>query len=128
MRVSGDLIRLLNRSKLVERSLFAIIDLLQGTKSHFLYFIWRVGKEFYKNFKILEKNFHFILFHLFFHVFTAAPYTLKGSRKNFMFFFHVFTAAPYTLKGSRTLKGSQTDFKRQSDTNSLLYYALILKK
>ena len=42
-RVSGDLIRLINRSKLVERSLFAIIDLLQGTKSIFLYFIWRVG-------------------------------------------------------------------------------------
>ena len=42
-RVSGDLIRLIKRSKLVERSSFAIIDLLQGTKSLFLYFIWRVG-------------------------------------------------------------------------------------
>ena len=40
---SGNLIRLINCSKLVERSLFAIIDLLQGTKSIFLYFIWRVG-------------------------------------------------------------------------------------
>ena len=38
-----DLIRLINRSKLVERSLFATIDLLQGTKSIFLYCIWRVG-------------------------------------------------------------------------------------
>ena len=42
-RVSRDLIRLINRSKLVERRLFAIIDLLQGTKYIFLYFIWRVG-------------------------------------------------------------------------------------
>ena len=32
--------RLRNRSKLVERSLFAIIDLLQGAKSFVLYFIW----------------------------------------------------------------------------------------
>ena len=32
-RVSGELIRFRNRSKLVERSLFAIIDLLQGAKS-----------------------------------------------------------------------------------------------
>ena len=39
----NDLIRLRNRSKLVERSLFAIIDLLQGAKFFVLYFIWRVG-------------------------------------------------------------------------------------
>ena len=37
------LIRPRNRSKLVERSLFAIIDLLQGAKFIFLYFIWRVA-------------------------------------------------------------------------------------
>ena len=43
LRVSGDLIRLTNRSKLVERSLFAIIYLLQGAKSILLYFIWRMG-------------------------------------------------------------------------------------
>ena len=41
--ISGDLIRLINRSKLFEGSLFAIIDLLQGTKSIFLFLIWRVG-------------------------------------------------------------------------------------
>ena len=46
-RVSGDLIRLRNRSKLVERSLFAIIDLLQRAKSIVLYFIWRVWGLFY---------------------------------------------------------------------------------
>ena len=42
-QLTRDLIRLRNRSKLVERSLFAIIDLLQGTKSILLYFLWRVG-------------------------------------------------------------------------------------
>ena len=41
-KVSGELIRLRNCSKFVERSLFAIIDLLQGTKTILLYFIWRV--------------------------------------------------------------------------------------
>ena len=39
--VSGDLIRLRNRSKLVKR-IFAIIDLLQGAKFILLYFKWRV--------------------------------------------------------------------------------------
>ena len=42
-RVSGDLIRLRNRSKLFEGSLFAVNDLLQGTKSTLMFFIWRVG-------------------------------------------------------------------------------------
>ena len=42
-RVIGELIRLKNRSKLVERSLFAIIDLLQGAKSIVLCLLWRVG-------------------------------------------------------------------------------------
>ena len=52
---------------MVERSLFAIIDLLQRTKSLFLYFKWRVGGWFslkISNFR--KKNFHFILFHLIF--------------------------------------------------------------
>ena len=35
--------RLRNCSKMVERSLFAIIDVLQGAKFIFLYLIWRVG-------------------------------------------------------------------------------------
>ena len=39
---SGDLIRLRNSSKLVERSLFVIIDLLQGAKSILLCYLWRV--------------------------------------------------------------------------------------
>ena len=43
-RVSGDLIRLRNRSKLVEGSLFAIIDLLLGAKFITLFYIWRVGE------------------------------------------------------------------------------------
>ena len=43
-RVSGELNRLRSRSKLVERNLFARIDLLQGAKFIFLYFIWRVGR------------------------------------------------------------------------------------
>ena len=37
--VSGELFRLRNRSKLVERSLFAITDLLQGAKSILLYLV-----------------------------------------------------------------------------------------
>ena len=48
-RVSGDLIRLRNRSKLVKENLFAITDLLLGAKFIFLYFIWRVGDDFRKN-------------------------------------------------------------------------------
>ena len=39
INVSGDLIRLRNWSKLVEGSLFAIIDLLIGAKSTTLYLI-----------------------------------------------------------------------------------------
>ena len=65
--VSGNLIRLRNRCKLVKRSLFTIIDLLQEAKSILLYFIWRVGDDIHKKFQILEKKrFHFILLHLFF--------------------------------------------------------------
>ena len=39
--------------------------LLQGAKSIFLYFMWRVGGLFsFKKFQILEeKKFHFVLFH-----------------------------------------------------------------
>ena len=36
--------RLRYRSKLLERSLFVIIDLLQGAKTSCLYFAWRVGR------------------------------------------------------------------------------------
>ena len=43
-----DLIRLRNRSKLVDGSLFALIDLLPGAKYITLYFIWRVGDDFNK--------------------------------------------------------------------------------
>ena len=43
LRVSGDLIRLRNSSKLVQKSLYAIIGIIIGAKSIFLYFIWRVG-------------------------------------------------------------------------------------
>ena len=39
--------RLRNRSKLVEGSLFAIIGLLLGAKSITLFFIWRVGDDFH---------------------------------------------------------------------------------
>ena len=47
--MSGDLIRLINRSKLVERSLFAIIDLLlQGAKSILLYLYGVWGDKFLK--------------------------------------------------------------------------------
>ena len=39
---ASDLIRLKNRSKLVEASLFAIIDLLLAAKFITLYFMWRM--------------------------------------------------------------------------------------
>ena len=39
--------RLRHCSKLVERSLFAIIYLLQGAKSICLFFIWPVGDDFH---------------------------------------------------------------------------------
>ena len=59
----GDLTRLRNRSKSVERSLFAIIDLLQAAKSIVLYFLWRVGDDFHqKIFKFQKKK----VFHLFY--------------------------------------------------------------
>ena len=37
-----------NCSKLIERNLFTIIDLLPGAKSILLYVIWRVGDDFHK--------------------------------------------------------------------------------
>ena len=47
---------------MAERSLIAIIDLLQRTKSIFLYFKWRVGLDFHKkNLNFGKKN--FILFY-----------------------------------------------------------------
>ena len=74
LRVSGELIHLRNRFKLVKRSLFAIIGLLQGAKFILLDFIWRVGDGFSKkknsNFRKLV---FFILFYLieFLNVITA---------------------------------------------------------
>ena len=49
-RVSGELIRLRNRSKLVERSLFVIIGLLQGANYILctVYGVW--GDSFHKQF------------------------------------------------------------------------------
>ena len=54
MRKSRDLIRLRNRFKLLEGSLFAVIDLLLDAKFITLYFISRVGDDFHKK-KINEK-------------------------------------------------------------------------
>ena len=70
-RVSGDLIRLRNRSKLVEGNLFAIIDLLTRAKFITLHFAWRVGDDFYEKFQILvvpifEENGIFMLVVVFF--------------------------------------------------------------
>ena len=59
---SGDLIHLRNRSKLVQGSLYAIIDLLIGAKSITLYLIWRLGACFHKkrsSFKKEEFNLYF---------------------------------------------------------------------
>ena len=71
--MSGDLIRLINRSKLVERSLFAIIDLLQGTKS--LYGV--LGDDFQKNFQHLEKTFSFLFISLSFLRYYCCSINLK---------------------------------------------------
>ena len=75
--MSGDSIRLRNRSKIVERSLFAIIELLQGTKFIFctLYGVW--GNDFPNKFQILEKKFTFILFHLIFLCYYCCSKNLK---------------------------------------------------
>ena len=54
----GDLIRLRNRSKLVEGKLFAIVDFLKGAKSITLYFKWREGVDFYQK----SQNFNFFSF------------------------------------------------------------------
>ena len=69
-RVSGDVIRLGNRSKWVEGSLFAIIDLLLGAEFIISYFMTCGGMIFTKNLKFKKNSFHFI-FNLFFHVITA---------------------------------------------------------
>ena len=44
---------------MVDRSLFAIIDVLQGTKTIFLYLICVWEDDFHKKFQILEKKFSF---------------------------------------------------------------------
>ena len=59
--MSGDLIRLRNRSKLVEESLFAIIDLLLGANSITLYFV-ACGDDFHKNSQIENKKFFFLYY------------------------------------------------------------------
>ena len=61
-----DLIRLRNRSKLVERSLFAIIDMLLEAKFITLYFIWRMDMIFTKKFQIFLQFFFFIFLYLIF--------------------------------------------------------------
>ena len=43
-------------------SFFAIIDLLQGTKSPFVLYMGCGGMIFIKNFKLKKKSFHFISF------------------------------------------------------------------
>ena len=63
-RISGDLSRLRNLSKLIEGSLFAVIDLLLGAKFLNLYFIWRVGDDFDK--KAQFKKILSVLLHLIF--------------------------------------------------------------
>ena len=80
--MSGDLIRLINCSKLVERNLFAIIGLLQGTKS--LYGVWGYG--FHKKFQILEKKYSFffisfncLMFLLLLHKLSKAVGTFRAS-------------------------------------------------
>ena len=59
--MSGELIRLRNRSKLVEGSLFVLNDLLHEAKSIILYFIWRVSEWFSK--KNFKKKIQIILLH-----------------------------------------------------------------
>ena len=65
---------------MVERSLFAIIDLLQGANFMLLYFIWRVGDDFLTKPQVLENNFVYFITSNCFNVITA-PETLKGKRK-----------------------------------------------
>ena len=61
-RVSGDLIRLRNRSKWVEGSLFAITDLLLEAKSIISLFMACRGDDFHK--KKLKTQIIFIFFHV----------------------------------------------------------------
>ena len=62
LRVSGDLIRRRNRSKLVERSCFSLTDFFQVAKFILLFSIWRVGDDFHKK-NLKFKNFFFSLFY-----------------------------------------------------------------
>ena len=79
-RVSGDLIRLRNQSKLVERSLFAIIDLLQGAKSILWYLIWFVGGWFSYKVSNSRKKISFCLITFNFLMLLLLHKTLKSSR------------------------------------------------
>ena len=63
-RVRRDLNCLRNCSKMVERSLFVIIDLLLEAKFIVLNFIWRVGDDFKKKISSFRKNFILFLLHL----------------------------------------------------------------
>ena len=65
---------------MVERSLFAIIGLLQGANFMLLYFIWRVGDDFHKKPQVLENYFVYFITLSCFNVITA-PETLKGNRE-----------------------------------------------
>ena len=56
----SDLINLGNQSKMIEKSLFAIFDLLLGAMSVNLYFSWRVGVNFFKKKTNFEDFFFFI--------------------------------------------------------------------
>ena len=69
-RAINELIRLRNRSKLVQGILYAIIDLLIGAKSGTLYFIWRVGDTFFYKIQFKIKTYFILLRLFFFHVIT----------------------------------------------------------
>ena len=69
--------RLRNRSKLVEGSLFAIIGLLLAAKSITLFFIWRVGDDFH-----LKKSFlkNIVLFYYIFSCYYCCIHLKRQSK------------------------------------------------
>ena len=74
------IIRLKNHSKLVEGSLFAIIDLLLGAKFINLYFIGRAGGyHFHKKSQIEKKN-HFHLLHSIFSRYYSSIDLMRQSK------------------------------------------------
>ena len=77
-RVSEDLIRLRNNSKLVKISLFAMIDLLQGVK-FILFNVWE--DNCYKKSQILEKkNLNFFCYIKFFFCYYCSIKSARQSR------------------------------------------------